>query len=177
MVKKISLDLIKDLRNMTGASISYCKEALEQAAGDKNEAIKFLRKRGLEIAQAKKERIAKQGRIESYVHMGNKLGVLLEVNCETDFVARNQDFCQFTKDLAMQITATAPVYIRKEDVPKEVIDKLENEEEFYKNNCLLEQLFIKDSSVTIKDLLGELVAKVNENVTIRRFIRYKLTEE
>ncbi len=175
--KKISLDLIKDLRNRTQASISDCKKVLEQAAGDIEKAIKLLRKRGLEIVKAKKKRAAQEGRIESYVHLGNKLGVLLEVNCETDFVARNTDFCQFAKDLAMQITATNPLYIGREDVPRQAIDKLEDKEEFYKNNCLLEQPFVKDPSTTIKDLLADLVAKVNENIVIRRFTRYKIGEE
>jgi elongation factor Ts len=175
--KKISLDLIKDLRNMTGASISDCKQALEESNGDKNKAIILLRKRGLEIAQAKKGRSAQEGRIESYVHFDNKLGVLLEVNCETDFVARNRDFCQFTKDLAMQIAATNPVYIGKEDVPKDKINKLEDKDDFYKTNCLLEQEFIKDPSIIIKDLLADIVAKIKENVVIRRFIRYKIGAE
>jgi elongation factor Ts len=103
--------------------------------------------------------------------------VLLEVNCETDFVARNEAFCQFTKDLALQITATCPIYIDKEDVPKGVVSKLEDKEEFYKNNCLLEQAFIKDPSVTIKDLLADLVAKLRENIVIRRFIRYKVGDD
>jgi elongation factor Ts len=177
MKKKISLDLIKDLRKTSQASISDCRQVLEEAGGDKEKAIRLLRKRGLEIARAKKERPAREGRIESYVHTGNKLGVLLEVNCETDFVARNTDFCQFTKDLAMQITATNPGYIKKEDVPKKIIDKVEDKQGFYKQNCLLEQDFIKDPSITIKDLLADLVAKLSENVVIRRFIRYKLGEE
>ena len=175
--KKISLDLIKDLRKLSQASISDCKNALEQAAGDKDKAIKFLRKRGLELAQHKKGRAAQEGRVESYVHLGNKLGVLLEVNCETDFVARNREFCQFTKDLAMQITATSPVYIAKEDVPKSAINKVDDREGFYKDNCLLEQAFIKDLSITIKDLLADLVAKMGENIVILRFIRYKIGEE
>ena len=162
---------------MSQASISDCKQALQEASGDKDKAMQFLRKRGLEIAREKRERTAGAGRIESYVHTGNKLGVLLEVNCETDFVARNSDFCQFTKDLAMQITATNPLYISKEDVPKKVIDELEIKEQFYKENCLLEQAFIKDATITIKDLLADLVAKLSENVVIRRFIRYKLGEE
>ena len=177
MKKKISLDLIKDLRRISQASISDCKQALQEANGDKDKAIQFLRKRGLEIAQAKRERTASAGRIESYIHTGNKLGVLLEVNCETDFVARNADFCQFTRDLAMQITATNPIYIRKENVPKKVIDKLEDKEQFYKENCLLEQPFIKDTTITVGDLLADLVGKLRENVVIRRFIRYKLGEE
>jgi elongation factor Ts len=177
MKKKIPLDLIKNLRLMTQASISDCKKALEEVGGDIEKAVKFLRKRGMEIAQAKKERSTQEGRIESYVHTGNKLGVLLEVNCETDFVARNEDFCQFTKNLAMQITATNPQYIRKEDVSKELIDKLEDKDDFYKNNCLLEQAFIKDPSITIKDLLADVIAKMNENVVISRFIRYKIGGE
>ena len=177
MKKIIPLDMIKELRKLSQASISDCKQALEEADGDKDKAIKFLRKRGLEIAREKKARTAREGRIESYVHTGNKLGVLLEVNCETDFVARNTDFCQFTKDLAMQITATNPLYIGKEDVPKKAIDKAEDKEQFYKEHCLLEQAFIKDPSIIIKDLLAELVAKLRENVVIRRFIRYKIGEE
>ena len=171
------MDLIKNLRKISQASISDCKQALEEADGDMDKAIMFLRKRGLEIAQAKKERPAQEGRIESYVHMGNKLGVLLEVNCETDFVARNKDFCQFTKDLAMQITATNPVYLSKEDVPKKDIDKAEDKQDFYKKNCLLEQEFIKDPSITIKDLLADIVAKMKENIVIRRFTRYKIGAE
>ena len=174
--KKVSLDMIKDLRKASQASISDCKNALEEAGGDFDKAIKLLRKRGLEIAKAKKGRLAQEGRVESYVHTGNKLGVLLEVNCETDFVARNNDFCQFTKDLAMQITASDPVYIAREDVPKKEISKIDNKEEFYRNHCLLEQAFIKDPSITVKDLLAELIAKVNENIIIRRFIRYKIGE-
>lgn len=177
MAKKISLDLIKDLRKMSQASISDCKQVLEQTRGDIEKAIKLLRKRGLEIAQAKKGRSAQEGRIEFYVHVGNKLGALLEVNCETDFVARNRDFCQFTKDLTMQIVATSPVYIGKENVPRRVLNKVKDKEEFYKNNCLLEQAFIKDPSITIKDLLAELVVKMSENIVIRRFIRYKIGEE
>lgn len=176
MAKKISLDSIKDLRNSTQASISDCKKALEQAAGDMEKAVKLLRKRGLEIVKAKKQRATQQGRVESYVHLGNKLGVLLEVNCETDFVARSEDFCRFAKDLAMQIAACNPPYIAKEDVPKKAIDKVDDKEEFYKNHCLLEQAFIKDPTITIKDLLVDLVAKLSENVVIHRFIRYKVGE-
>lgn len=162
---------------MSQASIADCKEALEEAGGDIEQAIKFLRKRGLEIAQAKKDRPVREGRIESYVHSGNKLGVLLEVNCETDFVARSEDFCEFAKNLAMQIAASNPVYIRKEDVPKEVINKIENKEDFYKESCLLEQSFIKDPSITINDYLAGFVGKIGENIVIRRFVRYKLGED
>ncbi len=135
-----------------------------------------MRKQGLEIAAKRGDRLAKEGRIESYVHLGNKIGVLLEVNCETDFVAKNSDFAQFTKDVAMQITACNPLYIKREDVPKDVIRKEKDKELFYKNNCLLEQPFIKDPNITIKDYLGSLIAKVGENIVIRRFTRYKIGE-
>ena len=173
---KISLDAIKELRAMTSASISDCKKALAQAGGDTQKAVELLRKRGLEIATAKQDRVAKEGRIEAYVHLGNKIGVLLEVDCETDFVARNSDFCQFTKDVAMQIAACNPAYIKKEDVPKDVIEKQNDKELFFKESCLLEQVFIKDPNITIKDYLGSLVAKIGENIVIRRFVRYKVGE-
>jgi elongation factor Ts len=110
------------------------------------------------------------------VHHGNKIGVLLEVNCETDFVARNSDFCQFTKDLSMQIAACNPSYIKKEDVPKGVLEEQKDKDQFIKENCLLEQVFVKDPGITIKDYLGSLVAKIGENIVIRRFMRYKIGE-
>jgi elongation factor Ts len=135
-----------------------------------------LRKRGLEIAAKRQSHLAHEGRIEAYVHMGNKIGVLLEVNCESDFVARNSNFIQFTKDLAMQITACNPLYIKKEDVPGDAVEQEKNKEEFYKNNCLLEQVFVKDPSITVKDYLGSIIAKLGENIVIRRFTRYKVGE-
>jgi len=173
---KIPLESVKELRGMTFASIADCKKALEEAKGDITKARDFLRKRGLELVRNKQNRLAKEGRIEAYVHMGNKIGVLLEVNCETDFVARNSDFCQFTKDVAMQIAALAPAYIKIEDVPPEVLEQEKNKEQFCKEHCLLEQAFIKDPGLTIKDYLGTLVSKFNENIFIRRFIRYKIGE-
>jgi elongation factor Ts len=173
---KKSLDAIKELRMMTSASISDCKKALEDAAGDIQKALGLLRKRGLEIAAKRQGRLTKEGRVEAYVHMGNKIGVLLEVGCETDFVARNSDFCQFTKDVSMQIAASNPSYIKKEDVPPEIIDQEKNKEQFYKDNCLLEQIFIKDPSLTIKDYLGSLIAKLGENISILRFTRYRVGE-
>lgn len=173
---KVPLELIKDLRNMTCASISECKKALQDTEGDIQKAAVLLRKRGLEISEKKQGRVAKEGRIEAYVHMGNKVGVLLEVDCETDFVARDAEFAQFTKDLAMQITALSPAYIKKEDVPANVINEEKDKELFYKNHCLLEQAFVKDPAITIKDYLGSLLAKFNENIVIRRFIRFKIGE-
>jgi elongation factor Ts len=172
----ISLELIKELRSMTAASIANCKKALEESGGDIQKAVGILRKRGLEIAANKQGRTAREGRVEAYVHTGNKIGVLLEVTCETDFVARSKEFAQFTKDLAMQIAASSPSYIKREDVPQGIIAKEHDKEFFYKNNCLLEQPFIKDMAITIKDYLGTIVAKFNENITVRRFIRYRLGE-
>ena len=161
---------------MTSASVMDCKKALQEASGDIKKAMELLRKRGLEIAASKQSRHAKDGRIEAYVHMGNKIGVLLEVDCETDFVAKNSDFCQFTKDVAMQIAACKPVYIKREDVPEEVVAQEKNKEQFFKENCLLEQVFVKDPSLTIKDCLTNLIAKIGENILIRRFMRYKICE-
>jgi len=173
---EVSLELIKELRKTTSASISDCRKALEEAGSDLKKAMAILRRRGLEIAQEKQDRAVREGRIESYVHLGNKLGVLLEVNCETDFVARNEDFRQFTKDVAMQIAAAGARYIKKEDVPQEVLDAEADKEAYCKENCLLLQPFIKDPSITIQDYLTSIIAKVAENIVIRRFIRYKIGE-
>ncbi|MDD3087039.1 MAG: elongation factor Ts [Candidatus Omnitrophica bacterium] len=173
---KISVDLIKELREMTSSSVAHCKKALEETKGDLKKAAVLLRKQGLEIAAKKQCRAAKEGRVESYIHHGNKIGVLLEVDCESDFVARNEDFVIFAKDVAMQIAATSPLYLKKEDVPTEVLESEKSKEDFCKNHCLMEQVFVKDPSITINDYLGSIVAKVGENVVIRRFIRYKIGE-
>jgi len=173
---KSSVNAIKELRDMTCASVAHCKKALEESKGDIKQAAILLRKQGLEIAAKKQSRAAKEGRVDSYIHHGNKIGVLLEVNCESDFVARNEDFKNFTRDLAMQIAATSPEYIKKEDVPEEVLKHEKNKEDYYKNNCLLEQVFVKDASLMIKDYLGSIVSKLGENIVIRRFTRYKIGE-
>jgi elongation factor Ts len=173
---KIPLESIKELRNMTFASIANCKSALEEAKGDIQKARDILRKRGLEIAAKRHDRAIKEGRIEAYVHTGNRIGVLVDVACETDFVARNGDFIQFAKDIAMQIAALSPDYIKIEDVPQDIIKQEKDKEQFCKEHCLLEQNFIKDPAITIKDYLGNLVAKFNENIFIRRFTRYKIGE-
>jgi elongation factor Ts len=173
---KSSVDAIKELRDMTCASVAHCKKALEETKGDIKQAAVLLRKQGLEIAAKKASRAAKEGRVDCYIHHGNKIGVLLEVNCESDFVARNEDFMNFTRDLAMQIAATSPEYIKKEDVPEDVLKHEKSKEDYYKNNCLLEQVFVKDSSLLIKDYLGSIVAKLGENIVIRRFTRYKIGE-
>jgi elongation factor Ts len=172
-----NVDLIKELRHMTSASVAHCKKALEETNGDIKKAAEYLRKKGLEIAANKQDRAVKEGRIEAYIHHGSKIGVLLEVNCESDFVARNEDFTRFTKDVSMQIAACSPIYIKKEDIPAEVLEQEKNKEEFSKNHCLLEQTFIKDASITIKDYLGSIIGKLGENIVIRRFIRYKVGEQ
>ncbi len=172
----ISVDLIKELRNMTCASVAHCKKALEESQGDLQKAAVLLRKRGLEIAAKKQDRAAKEGRIEAYVHLGNKIGVLLETNSESDFVARNGDFCQFTRDVCMQIAACNPAYLKREDVPADVLAQEKDHEVYFKAHCLLDQPFVKDPSITIKDYLGSLVGKLGENIVIRRFIRYKIGE-
>jgi len=173
---KVSLELIKQLREKSSAGIAACRRALEEAEGDIKKAAEILRTKGLEMAEKKAERAANQGLIVAYVHHDHKTGVLLEVNCETDFVARNEEFRRFVKDLSMQIAATAPLYIRKEDVPKKDIPKAKDRDEFFRKNCLLEQPFIKDASLTIKDYFGSIVGKMGENIVIRRFVRYKLGE-
>jgi len=173
---KSSVSAIKELRDLTCSSVAHCKKALEEAKGDIKQAVILLRKQGLEIAAKKQSRAAKEGRVDCYIHHGNKIGVMLEVDCESDFVARNEDFMKFTKDLAMQIAAASPEYIKKEDVPEEVLKHEKNKEDYYKNACLLEQVFVKDSSLLIKDYLGSIVGKLGENIVIRRFIRYKIGE-
>lgn len=174
----ITVEAIKELRNLSSASVADCKKALSDTDGDVQKAFTLLRRRGLEKVAAKGERATKDGRVEAYIHHGNKIGVLLEVDCDTDFVAKNEAFCEFTKDLAMQIAACSPKYVKREDVPKDLLEQ-ENEKEkelYYKTHCLLEQFFIKDPSLTIKDLLGSLVAKFSENIVVRKFIRYKIGE-
>ncbi len=173
---KNSLDAIKELRDMTCSSIAHCRKALEDAKGDIKQAAILLRKQGLEIAAKKQSRSAKEGRVDCYIHHGNKIGVLLEVNCESDFAAKNEEFTRFTKDLAMHIAASSPAYLKKEDVPEDVLQHEKSKEDFYKNNCLMEQAFVKDPSLTIRDYLGSIVGKIGENIVIRRFIRYKVGE-
>lgn len=172
----VSVENISKLREMTSCGVIDCKKALEEAKGDMNKAQEILRKKGMELAAKKATRTAKEGRVEGYVHMGNKIGVLLEVNCETDFVARNEDFCRFTKDVAMHIAASSPKYIRREDVPADVLKKEIDQAAFLKASCLLDQAFIKDPDLSIQDYLNNLVSKIGENIVISRFIRYKVGE-
>ena len=169
-------DDIKRLREETSCGVIDCKKALEEAKGDFNKAKEHLRKRGLEMAAKKSDRLAKEGRVEAYIHNGNKIGVVVEVNCETDFVARNEDFIKFTRDLALHIAAVSPKYIKKEDVPADVLAKEADKEVYYKANCLLAQAYVKDPTKSIQDLLNELVAKIGENIIVGRFNRYKVGE-
>lgn len=171
---KVSVETVKELRRLTSSSIANCRQALDESGGDLQKAKDWLRKKGLEIAAKKQQDEVKEGRIEAYVHTGNKIGVLVEINCETDFVARNNDFCQFCRDIAMQIAAASPIYIRKEDVPPEVVTQEKDAELFFKAHCLLEQVYIKDTSITVKDYLGNLIGKISENIQIKRFSRFAL---
>jgi elongation factor Ts len=196
---EIASDLVKELRQRTGAGIMDCKAALKQSEGNLEAAIDFLRKKGLSAAAKKAGRIATEGLVTSYIHAGGKLGVLVEINCETDFVARTEDFQNFTKNIAMQIAAANPQYIRREEVPPEVlerektiyrtqaqeggkpekvIDKIVDGklERFFSEICLLEQTYVKDSEKTTKEVLDEMIAKIGENVAIRRFARFQLGE-
>lgn len=172
----ITVDNIKELREATSCGVIECKKALEEAGGDFEKAKKVLQKRGLELAAKKGSREAAEGRIEAYIHSGSKLGVLLEVNCETDFVAKNEDFCKFSKDVAMHIAAMGPKYVSKDDVPEEELNEAENKDIYIKENCLLEQPFVKDPKMTIQEYLTSLVAKIGENMYIKRFIRFKVNE-
>jgi elongation factor Ts len=191
--------LVKELREKTGAGILDCQKALAENGNDIAKAIDYLRQKGLAAAAKKSGRETNQGLIHSYIHMGGKIGVLIEVNCETDFVARNDEFKSFVNDLALQVAAAKPSFVKREDVPKDVIDKeraiyegqakemgkppaawpkiVEGKlEKFYQESCLMEQAFIKDPAVTIKDLLAQKIAKIGENINIRRFTRYQLGE-
>ena len=175
---KISAKDIQKLRGKTSAGVMDCKEALTSAKGDFDKAIQVLRKKGIALAAKKSSREAREGRIESYVHLHNRIGVLLELNCETDFVSKCDEFKKLSKDLAMQIAALSPVYVKKEDVPKDIAkENKDHLEDFYKESCLLEQPFIKDQTKLIKDYLTEVIAKVGENIVIRRFVRFQLGEE
>ena len=195
----ISATMVKQLREKTGAGIMDCKEALAECDGDISKSIDFLRKKGLATASKRSGRVMREGVIKSYIHTGSKLGVLVEIDCETDFVAKNDDFLEFAKNIAMHIAATNPVGIRPEDVPEEIINK-EKEiyraqaletgkpekivdkiaegklQKFYKDNCLMGQAYVRDPSVTIDDLLNALIAKIGENITVKRFVRFQVGE-
>jgi len=173
---EISVEVIKELREMTSCGVIECKKALEEVGGNVEKAKEILKKRGLEIAAKKGSRLAKEGRVEAYIHPGSKIGVLVEVNCETDFVAKNEDYGRFIKDVSMHIAAMSPKYISREAVPQEDLNDVKDAEMFYKEQCLLEQPFVKDPKITIQDYLNSLIAKVGENIVVGRFVRYKVNE-
>lgn len=173
------LEEIKKLREITGLGISDCKRALEETEGNLKKALEVLKQRGATILEKKEKRSAKQGIIDSYIHFSQDLGAMVEVNCETDFVARTEDFKRFVRDIVMHIAAVAPSYISKEDVPEESLKGLSDieKEEFFKVNCLLEQPFVKNPSLKISDYLNNIVAKLGEKIVVRRFVRFSLGEE
>ena len=198
-MSEVSASMIKDLRERTGAGMADCKKALTEVGGDMDKAIDYLRAKGLAKAAKKAGREATEGAIVSYIHGGGRIGVLLEVNCETDFVARNEDFQGFTRDVAMQIAAMNPQFVRKEEVaadavsrerdvllakaketgkPEAVIQKMVDGQisKWMKEICLLDQPFVKDPDKTIEQLQQELIAKIGENIKIRRFVRFELGE-
>jgi len=196
---EITAQLVKELREKTGAGMMDCKNALVDAKGDMEQAVVVLRKKGLASAQKKAARIAAEGMIGHYIHQGGKLGVLVEVNCETDFAARNEEFQALVKDIAMHIAAQNPLYVKREDVPAEVLEK-EKEiykdqargsgkpeniidkiaegklESYYEMACLYDQKFVKDPNITVKDLINNAVGKIGENIQVRRFARFKTGE-
>lgn len=190
-------DLVKELREKTGAGILDCQKALSENGNSIEKAIDYLRQKGLAAAQKKAGRETNQGLVHAYIHAGGKIGVLIEVNCETDFVARNESFKAFVNDLALQVAASSPSCVGREEISADVVAKERNIyegqakemgkppaawpkiidgklEKFFQENCLLEQAFIKDPSVTIKDLLAQQIAKIGENMNVRRFTRYQL---
>ena len=172
MPKKTSLEAIKALREKTAASLNDVRVALESAGGDEQKALELLRERGAAIAEKRQGRATGQGRVEAYVHHDGRMGALVEVNCETDFVARTPEFLQFCRDLAMHVTAMSPRYVRPEEAPS---GKTMGDEE-RKALCLLEQPFVKDQGTAVKDLLKALIAKTGENVVIRRFTQFTVGE-
>ena len=196
----ITAELVKQLRDMTGAGMMECKKALSETGGDLEKAVDSLRKAGIAKAQKRSDRAASEGLVEAYIHPGNRVGVLIEVNCETDFVARTPEFGALVRDLAMQAAAAGADYVRREDVPSErlereraiyaaqleqqgkpgaMIDKIVTGklDKFFSEVCLLEQPFIKDDKRTIQDLVQEASSKTGENVVVRRFARFRLGAE
>lgn len=196
---EISVKAVKELRDRTNAGIMDCKMALQECEGDMEKAVAYLRKKGLAVALKRAGRVMTEGAIQAYIHAGGKIGVLVEVNCETDFVARNEQFQEFVKNIAMHIAAASPLYLRREDVrpevlekekeiyraqaieagkPEKILDKIVEGriQKYYGEVCLLEQKYVRDPDLTIQEVLTELIAKTGENITIRRFARYQLGE-
>ena len=197
---KISSAMVKELRVKTGTGMMDCKEALIAADGNFEKAIDYLRKKGLSAATKRSSKAAKDGTVASYIHMGGRIGVMVEINCETDFVAKTEDFQTMAKDIPMHIAASNPLYVRPDEIPPEILDREkeiyrsqlreENKPEkiwdkiiegklkkYYEDVCLMEQKFIKNTDITVGTLLSNTIAKTGENVVIRRFARFQLGEE
>ncbi len=195
----ITAEMVKKLREKTGAGMMDCKNALVETGGNAEKAVALLREKGLAKAAKRAGRTASQGVVDAYIHLGGKVGVMVEVNCETDFVARNAEFKTFVRDLCLQVAATNPAYLSRDDVPTDEIEKekevLKNQalhegkpekivekivagkmEKYYEENCLLEQPFVKDPDQKVTDLLSNLIAKIGENIVIRRYVRYEMGE-
>ena len=202
-MSEIKASAVKDLREKTGAGMVDCKNALVEANGDVEQAVELLRKKGMATADKKAGRVTAEGAVGSYIHMGGKVGVMVEINCESDFVARGEEFQQLVKDVAMHIAASDPRYLRREDVPSEELEKereilrdqLKNDpknankpaevldkiiegrvNKYYEDNVLLDQAFVKDPSKTVGELVAERIASIKENITVRRYTRYKMGE-
>ena len=195
----ISAELVKELREKTGAGIMDCKRALAESDADMDKAVEFLRKKGLATAAKRAGRALTEGVVQSYIHMGGKLGVMVEVNCETDFVAKNDEFQEFARNIAMHIAATNPLGVTPEEIPEEVINKEKDIylaqakemgkpdnivdkiaegklKKFIQENCLMNQPYVRDPDITVTDLLNELIAKIGENISISRFVRFHVGE-
>lgn len=195
----IDAKIVKALREKTGAGMMDCKKALQEAEGNEEKAIDILREKGLSAAAKRSGRVANQGIVDSYIHLGGRIGVIVEVNCETDFVARNEEFREFVRNICLQVAATNPGYLKRDEVPENILDKERqiitaqalNEgkpekviekivegrlDKYFRENCLLDQNFVKDEDVTIGVLLTNLIAKIGENIVIRRFSRFEIGE-
>ncbi len=197
---EITAAMVKELREKTNAGMMDCKKALQETGGDIKKAIDYLRQKGLAVAQKRAGKTTSEGQIHSYIHAGGRIGVLVEVNCETDFTAKSDAFQEFVKNLAMHIAASNPLGIKREDIPEDVVER-EREiykkqaldsgkpehivdkivtgkmEKFYRESCLLEQPYVKDPDITVEDYLNELIGKTGENIIIRRYTRYQLGED
>ncbi len=194
---QITSQMVKELRDKTNAGMMDCKKALADTNGDMEKAVDLLRQKGLAVAKKRADRATSEGVIETYIHAGSKLGVMIEVGCETDFVAKSPAFVEFAKNVAMHIAASSPVSIRREDVPADLIERERNiykqqaidsgkpeniaekmvggkMDKFYAENCLLEQKFVKNPDLSIQDLLNELIAKMGENISVKRFARFQV---
>jgi len=174
---KITSDMVKKLRDMSGAGVMSCKKALAETAGDFEKALRFLREKGLSLAAKKAGRDTREGLISSYIHFGSKIGVLIELNCETDFVAKTDEFKQLAKDISMHIAWNNPQFLSRDEVPGEIVEQEGNREKYFSQVCLLEQPFLKDNELSVNDYLSSAIARIGENIKIRRFVRYQLGEE